>query len=178
MAEEDSGTPAGEPPGRSGSGDSRSRRPSIWERMRRGMADHNATAPSGPMGIPDAPESSPDDPDAIGDDSADGDDGPTTELVLERIHHYRDTIRSYQVLIEGQRVGLIRDSNTESFVLRPGSYTLRLQLLWIFSPKIVVELPAGGQTQMVCGPNGGILHAWRLFFAPTTAIFLRFADEA
>ncbi|MCY4516786.1 MAG: hypothetical protein OXB99_06070 [Acidimicrobiaceae bacterium] len=178
MAEGDSGTPAGEPPARSGSGDSRSRRPSIWERMRRGMADHNATAPSGPMGIPDAPTSSPDDPDAIGDEAAGGDDGPTTELVLERIHHYRDTIRSYQVLIEGQRVGLIRDSNTESFVLRPGSYTLRLQLLWIFSPKIVVELPEGGQTRMVCGPNGGILHAWRLFFAPTTAIFLRFADEA
>ena len=164
--------------GGDGSTDRGSRRPSVWERMRRGMADHNATAPSGPMGIPDAPESSPDDPDAIGDDAADGGDGPTTELVLERIHHYRDTIRSYQVLIEGQRVGLIRDSNTESFVLRPGSYTLRLQLLWIFSPRIVVELPAGGQMRMVCGPNGGILHAWRLFFAPTTAIFLRFAEEA
>jgi len=146
--------------------------------MRRGMADHNAKAPRGPMGVPDAAEIPLADPDAIDDESAGGDAGATAELVLERIHHYRDTIRSYQVLIEGQRVGQIRDDKTESFVLRPGSYTLRLQLLWIFSPKIVVELPEGRQTRMVCGPNGGILQAWRLFFAPTTAIFLRFATEA
>ena len=147
-------------------------RRSIWERMRRGMADHNAKAPSGPMGMPEAPETD------AADNDADGDyDGPTVELVLERIHHYRDTIRSYQVLIEGERVGQIRDDKTETFLLRPGSYTLRLQLLWIFSPKVVVELPAGTQTRMICGPNGGILQAWRLFFAPTTAIFLNFTEE-
>ena len=146
-------------------------RPSIWERMRRGMADHNATAPSGPMGMPEAPETD------AADDDAGGYDGPTAELALERIHHYRDTIRSYQILIEGERVGQIRDDKTETFVLRPGSYTLRLQLLWIFSPKVVVELPAGTQTRMTCGPNGGILQAWRLFLAPTTAIFLRFPEE-
>ena len=147
-------------------------RRSIWERMRRGMADHNAKAPSGPMGMPEAPDT-----DASDDDTGDAEDGPTAELVLERIHHYRDTIRSYQVLIEGERVGQIRDDKTETFLLRPGSYTLRLQLLWIFSPKVVVELPVGTQTRMICGPNGGILQAWRLFFAPTTAIFLRFAEE-
>ena len=150
---------------------------SIWERMRRGMADHNAKAPRTPMGMPEVvPE------DDAGDDTAGAatgaPDGATTELVLERIHHYRDTIRSYQVLIENERVGQIRDDQTEHYVLRPGSYTLRLQLLWIFSPRVVVELPAGTETRMICGPNGGILQAWRLFFAPTTAIFLRFAEEA
>ncbi|WP_419944930.1 hypothetical protein [Candidatus Poriferisodalis sp.] len=156
-------------------GEASAPKPSVWERMRRGMADHNAKAPRTPMGMP---EVVPDDD--SGDDSADGEDesseGATAELVLERIHHYRDTIRSYHVLIEGQRVGQIRDDKTESFVLRPGSYTLRLQLLWLFSPKVVVELPAGTETRMICGPNGGILQAWRLFFAPATAIFLRFAD--
>lgn len=173
MAEGDSGTPGSDPPASGGSGDGDSGRPSLWERMRRGMADHNAKAPRGPMGFPDIDEA-----DSPSDESGNDDDGPTAELVLERIHHYRDTIRSYQVLIEGQRVGQIRDGKTESFVLRPGSYTLRLQLLWIFSPRVVVELPAGSVTRMICGPNGGILQAWRLFFAPTTAIFLRFATEA
>ena len=153
-------------------GEAPARWPSVWERMRRGMADHNAKAPRTPMGMPEVS----DDDDAA-DESADVDDGATAELVLERIHHYRDTIRSYHVLIEGQRVGQIRDDKTESFVLRPGSYTLRLQLMWIFSPKVVVELPAGSVTRMICGPNGGILQAWRLFFAPATAIFFRFAEE-
>lgn len=146
------------------------KRLSIWERARRGMADHNATAPSGPIGIPEMPETD-------SETATSPEDGPTAELVLERIHHYRDTIRSYHVVIEGERVGQIRDDRTESFVLRPGSYTLRLQLLWIFSPKVVVELPPDSVTRLVCGPNGGILHAWRIFFVPTTAIFLRFAQE-
>ena len=162
---------ASEEPERVGSqGGAPPRKQSVWERMRRGMADHNAKAPRTPLGMPE-----------VVDDEADAadeaPDGATAELVLERIHHYRDTIRSYQVLIEGQRVGQIRDDQTESYVLRPGSYTLRLQLLWIFSPRVVVELPAGSATRMICGPNGGILQAWRLFFAPTTAIFLRFAEE-
>ena len=148
-------------------------RRSVWERMRRGMADHNAKAPRTPLGMPEVV-----DDDDSADTADDASEGATAELVLERIHHYRDTIRSYHVLIEGQRVGQIRDDKTESFVLRPGSYTLRLQLLWIFSPRIVVELPTGSVTRMICGPNGGILQFWRLFFAPTTAIFLRFAEEA
>ena len=158
-----------EHPDAAGGGSADPQDPSIWERARRKMADHNATAPSGPMGIPEMPESEAEPPDY---------DGPTSEIVLERIHHYRDTIRSYHVLIEGQRVGRIRDDGTESYVLRPGSYELRLQLLWIFSPKVVVELSADATTRLVCGPNGGILQAWRLFFAPTTAIFLRFAQAA
>lgn len=162
-----------EPPDQAApAGETASPKPSVWERMRRGMADHNATAPRTPLGMP---EVAPDDD--ADDDTGDASEGPTAELVLERIHHYRDTIRSYQVLIENQRVGQIRDDQTESYVLRPGSYTLRLQLLWIFSPRVVVELPAGTETRMICGPNGGILQAWRLFLAPTTAIFLRFADE-
>ena len=154
-------------------GEAASPKPSIWERMRRGMADHNAKAPRTPLGMPEVV----DDDDAA-DAASEAPEGATADLVLERIHHYRDTIRSYQVLIENERVGQIRDDQTEHFVLRPGSYTLRLQLLWIFSPRVVVELPAGTETRMICGPNGGILQAWRLFFAPTTAIFLRFAEEA
>ncbi len=168
MSDDDGGTPMQD--------DAPSRRPSVWERMRRGMADHNAKAPRGPMGIPEVEDETADpDSDSLGNEA--DDDDANAELVLERIHHYRDTIRSYQVLIEGQRVGQIRDNKTERYVLRPGSYTLRLQLLWIFSPKVVVELPAGSSTKMICGPNGGILQAWRLFFLPTTAIFLHVDED-
>ena len=175
MAEGGGGRPGdaagGYPPAPDGSSEGGSGRPSIWERMRRGMADHNAKAPRAPLGMPEVV----DDDDAA-EAGADSSDGETAELVLERIHHYRDTIRGYQVLIENRKVGQIRDDQTERFVLRPGSYTVRLQLLWIFSPRVVVELPAGTETRLICGPNGGILQAWRLFIAPTTAIFLRFAD--
>ncbi len=101
-----------------------------------------------------------------------------SDLILSRFHHYRDTIRSYQVLIDGQVVGRIKEEKTETFTLRPGSYEVRLRLLWIFSPRVQVELPPGGEVHMICGPNGGILKAWRLFFAPTTAIVLRHDPQA
>lgn len=100
-----------------------------------------------------------------------------SDLVLSRIHHYRDTIRGYQVQINGEFVGRVKDSQEETFTLRPGTYTVRLRLLWIFSPKVEVTLRSGGETRLVCGPNGGILQAWRLFLAPLTAIFLRPADS-
>ncbi len=96
-----------------------------------------------------------------------------SRLVLSRIHHYRDTIRSYQVQIDGQFIGNVRDSKTKTFTLRPGTYEMRLKLLWIHSPKVEVVLAPAGETHMVCGPNGGIWEAWRLFLAPTTAILLR-----
>ncbi len=167
------GEPAAEDsPAADQSAEEPSERLSVWERMRRAMADHNAKAPRGPMGIPQAAEAEPTAAEAGADDES------SAELVLERIHHYRDTIRSYHVLIEGQRVGQIRDDKSERFVLRPGSYTMRLQLMWLFSPKVVVELPAGSCTRMICGPNGGIAQSWRMFLAPTTAIFLRYLQES
>ncbi len=182
-----SDTPDG--PNRAAStGEASTSRLSIWERMRRAMADHNSQAPRAPMGMPqpaagddtadDAADTMTDETDRTDrTDGAVAADGATATLVLERIHHYRDTIRSYHVLIENKRVSQIRDDQTEHFSLPAGSYTLRLQLMWIFSPKVVIELPAGATKRLVCGPNGGILEAWRLFFAPTTAIFLRDAEE-
>ena len=135
------------------------------------MADHNAQAPSGPMGFPPTGES-----DTVVDLRGEDWDGPSSELVLDRIHHYRDTIRSYQIVMEGQKVGTIRDNRRTTLLVPPGRYVIRLQLLWIFSPRLEVSFDANQTVRLVCGPNGGILAAWRLFFAPTTAIFLRYPE--
>ncbi len=102
----------------------------------------------------------------------------STLLVLERIHHYRDTIRSYHVEIDGERVGTIRNDKTVGFEVDPGQHSVRLRLLWIASPVYLAEVSPGGQTHLRCGPNGGITQAWRLFFAPRTAIFLHGVEDA
>ena len=100
-----------------------------------------------------------------------------SDLIMNRIHHYRDTIRGYQVQIDGEFVGRVKDDQSETYTLRPGTYEVRLRLLWIFSPVVEIVLAPAGETHMVCGPNGGILQAWRLFVAPTTAIFLRHGQK-
>lgn len=109
---------------------------------------------------------------------ADPDVGAPTNAVIQidRIHHYRDTIRSYIVSIDGDRAGTVRDDNSNSFPVAPGQHTVRLRLLWITSPAVTIDVAPGMTARLTCGPNGGILQAWRLFLAPTTAIFLRAAD--
>lgn len=95
-----------------------------------------------------------------------------TQIVVDRIHHYRDTIRRYHVEIDGQRVGQIRDNDHVAFEVAPGQHVVRLRLLWISSPKYLVEVAPGTESWVTCGPNGGIMQAWRLFLAPATAIFI------
>lgn len=96
----------------------------------------------------------------------------STLLVLERIHHYRDTIRTYHVEIDGERVGRIGDDDRMGFEVEPGEHSVRLRLMWISSPTYLVNVPAGSEAHVRCGPNGGLLQAWRLFLAPATAIFI------
>ena len=98
-------------------------------------------------------------------------------LVLERIHHYRDTIRGYHVEIDGEKVGSIRDDQTVGFEVDPGQHSVRLKLMCIASPVYLAEVAPGGETHLRCGPNGGIAQAWRLFLAPRTAIFLEGSDD-
>ena len=101
----------------------------------------------------------------------------TTQLVIHRIHHYRDTIRSYHVEIDGERVGVVKNDNRTVFELPPGQHSVKLRLMWISSPVQLVDLPEGQEVHLLCGPNGGLLQAWRLFLAVSTAIFLRRCDE-
>ena len=100
-----------------------------------------------------------------------------TTLRIDRIHHYRDTLRAYTVLADGKRLGRVMDERGETFLLSPGAYRIKLRLMWISSPTVLVELSAGENTSLICGPNGGILQAWRLFLRPGSAIFIEAADD-
>lgn len=101
-----------------------------------------------------------------------------TTLTISRIHHYRDTIRAYTVYVDGERIGRVMDDGEQRFILSPGRRTVKIRLMWISCPTVEVPLDAGTDTRLRCGPNGGILQAWRLFFKPSTAIFIERDDEA
>ena len=80
------------------------------------------------------------------------------------------------VVVAGSVAGTIRDDDTVAFEVRPGQHAVRLKLLWISSPTLLVDVEPGGETWIRCGPNGGILQAWRLFVAVSTAIFIEPID--
>lgn len=94
-----------------------------------------------------------------------------TQLVVERIHHYRDTIRNYHVEVDGERVGRVKDNDHVAFEVTPGQHTVRFKLMWISSPPLSVDIGPGEALWVRCGPNGGLLQAWRLFVSVRTAIF-------
>ena len=87
-------------------------------------------------------------------------------VTIERIHHYRDTVRAYQVRIDGDAVGEL------TLEVAPGTHHLRVRLMWLQSPSIEFTIQEGEHLRFRTGPNGGILQAWRIYFAPQTAMFL------
>lgn len=94
-------------------------------------------------------------------------------LTINRIHHYRDTIRGYSVRVDGKSVGVVRNDKQVSFEVTPGEHSVQIRLMWIASPKISVFLDENQDLHLETGPNGGLLQAWRIYFAPRTAMFLR-----
>ena len=93
-------------------------------------------------------------------------------ITIDRINHYRDTVRAYQVKIDGQVAGRVKDGKQETFEISPGTHQVRVRLMWLQSPTVEVHLEEGTEATLRTGPNGGLLQAWRIYFAPHTAMFL------
>lgn len=85
---------------------------------------------------------------------------PLIRILRER-GHYRDSIRAYQVEIDGERVGSLRPGQAKDFPVTPGEHGVRLTLDWCSSPTRVVRLGEGQWTQFVCRPNGWFFEMWR-----------------
>ena len=93
-------------------------------------------------------------------------------LTIDRVHHYRDTVRAYHVRVDGHQVGRVKDDKCETFEITPGVHEVRVRLLWLQSPSVELRGEAGDEVRLRTGPNGGIMQAWRIYLAPHTAMFL------
>jgi len=102
----------------------------------------------------------------------------TTSIGLGDIHHYRDTIRAYKVVIDGEVVAKVMDSKRAEISVRPGIRTIQVKLMWISSRPVQVDVPPGQTTWLRTGPSGGIFQAWRLFLTPKDNMFIKVITEA
>ncbi|MED6305100.1 MAG: hypothetical protein VX685_08675 [Actinomycetota bacterium] len=96
----------------------------------------------------------------------------SARLTIDRVHHYRDTVRAYQVRVDGSQVGRVKDDKSETFEIPPGIHEVRVRLMWLQSPPVELRVEAGDEVRLRTGPNGGIAQAWRIYLAPHTALFL------
>ena len=56
---------------------------------------------------------------------------------------FRDRFRAYKVLIDGVRVGQVRNGETFECSANPGLHGVRLKLDWVASPEITVNVLPG-----------------------------------
>jgi hypothetical protein len=93
--------------------------------------------------------------------------GLTATLRVERAAApWRDRLRPYRIVVDGETVGSVADGTTEEVSVAPGRHTLRLRIDWASSPEVEFVVADGEQVTLRCRPNGGARSAWRGVFSP------------
>jgi hypothetical protein len=76
--------------------------------------------------------------------------GPRSSLVLQRIPAYRDALRAYSVVVDGEHIGKVRNGESATFELEEGSHELRLFVDWVRSRPIRFEVRRGESRNFEC----------------------------
>lgn len=70
---------------------------------------------------------------------------------------YRDRLRAYRVLVNGQEMGRIRRGEHLLLAVPPGNHEVVLKIDWARSPVLPLSLSARETVKLRCSPNGGAL---------------------
>jgi len=74
----------------------------------------------------------------------------SAKLIIERESAYADSLRNYKVAVDGKVIGQVADGQTQSFDIRPGDHTLRLNLNWGRSTRIPFMAHEGEEVRFRC----------------------------
>jgi hypothetical protein len=61
-------------------------------------------------------------------------------LKIKRVHQYINLLAPYEILIDGVKVGDIKNEETKEFDLTEGKHTIMAKIDWCSSPEIIVEI--------------------------------------
>lgn len=90
-------------------------------------------------------------------------------LTITRDSGYADRLRAYQVVLDGERIGEIRNGETKEFSIGPGKHALSLKIDWCGSETIdfVVAPEEKPAFQVKSGLRGKrvFLSLWYVLFA-------------
>lgn len=74
-------------------------------------------------------------------------------IVLNRVSTWAHSLRSYDVILDGQKIGTIDNGQTWKLECSPGPHTLALKVDWSKTPEIRILLPAGRDVVFECQSN-------------------------
>lgn len=66
---------------------------------------------------------------------------------------WRDRLRRYQVIIDGQRVAVIKRGERLDLPVTAGRHTVHLRIDWAGSPQLPVDVRAGEVVALECEPG-------------------------
>jgi hypothetical protein len=66
---------------------------------------------------------------------------------------WRDRLRRYQVMIDGEQVATIKHGERLELPVPPGRHTVYLQISWARSPQLEVAVAPGDVVSLECAPS-------------------------
>lgn len=84
----------------------------------------------------------------------------TASIVVERKPGgYRDWMRPYKILVDGVASGSVKQGESVTVSVAPGTHSVQLKIDWCGSPTVAVEVPPSGQVALRCSPGGSAFTA-------------------
>ncbi|MEX0663729.1 MAG: hypothetical protein WD598_03030 [Acidimicrobiia bacterium] len=80
-------------------------------------------------------------------------------IQLERASKFMDRIRKYQVFVDAEEVGTIKNGESVSFPIAPGRHEVVLLIDWASCPPVTIDAKPGGTVRMACRPKANPLNA-------------------
>jgi len=84
----------------------------------------------------------------------------TATICLTRLRTYVDSLRAYNVFIDGIDAGRIRQGTAQTYNVQPGHHTVILRVDWLRSPDISVDCAADDVVRLVCSGQPQLLQAF------------------
>lgn len=91
-------------------------------------------------------------------------------LTISRDKTYRDKLRSYKIMIDGNCCDEIKCGEIKNINLDPGNHTIYLKIDWCRSNKIEFTISENETVEFECGNS---MNKWRILLAILYITFLK-----
>jgi hypothetical protein len=79
--------------------------------------------------------------------------GTATIRVTRKGGMFRDFMRAYKLVVDGEVCGRVRPRKSIDVEVEPGQHEVRMKIDWAGSPTIPLDLKAGDTARLVCWAN-------------------------
>ena len=74
-------------------------------------------------------------------------------LIKRKKGVYRDFLRAYKVLVDGEVQARLRRGGTVEVEVKPGRHVVEMKVDWCSSPEVTLDLEPGQTARLYCSPN-------------------------